>query len=118
MRISPLNEEPVEKSAQQQPFDGEVGEPAFLLEDLARDPQAIGEAEDRVEDAHMVTCHVIGLARANDGRLVPVIDGGHDAAIIGPAAGRPPVAGRRLEPEGIKTSALMSRRDALPSTMD
>src|ERR1700682_2613143 len=28
----------------------------------------------------MVARHVLGLARADDGGLVPVIDGGHDAA--------------------------------------
>src|SRR6266851_7705364 len=80
LRCAPLDEDPVQQSAQDKPLGGVVRELAFTLERFRRKPQVIREAEDLVEHAHVVTGHVLGLARADDGGLVPVIDGGHDAA--------------------------------------
>src|SRR5664279_2622725 len=74
------DEDPVKESAQDQPLRDVVRKLALALECLGRQPDVIGDAENLVEHADVVARHVLGLARADDRRLVPVIDRGHDAA--------------------------------------
>src|SRR5450631_1211053 len=74
------DKDPVKKSAEDQPLGDVVRELALALQRFGRQPKVIRDAEDLVEDANVVARHVLGLARANDGCLVPMIDRGHDAA--------------------------------------
>src|SRR5258708_6855297 len=80
LRCAPLDEDPVQQPAQDEPLGGVVRQLALALERFGRQPGVIREAEDLVEHAHVVAGHVLRLARADYGGFVPVIDGGHDAA--------------------------------------
>src|SRR5437763_1688675 len=79
-----LDENPVQQAAEDEPLENVVCELAFAFERFRRQPQVIGEAEDLVQDADVIPRHVLGLARADHGRFVPVIDGSHDAALQRP----------------------------------
>src|SRR2546423_11899005 len=75
-----LDENPVQQAAQEKPLESVIRELALALERLSRKSQVVGEAEDLVERPDVIARHVLGLARANHGSFVPMIDRGHDPA--------------------------------------
>src|SRR5260221_911767 len=73
-RLPGADEDPIQDRREQQPFDGVIHVLVAAFQRLARIAQVIREPEDPVQQPDLVAGDVLGLARAHERALHPVIE--------------------------------------------